>query len=544
MAQSPLPPCESALCRLQASGSLPSLRWPDFNDFQTRIQDFYQPTGYALAWIRDGAVTPQAKAAIETLQEADAKGLNPEDYDGSRWAGRVSGLGAANQPPTESAAAEFDLALTVSVMRYISDLHFGRANPGLFHTRFGVADEQLDLPAFLRQRLLQANDVKAALEEIEPPYQGYRRTERALQQYIAMARDDSGALLPVTKKPIEPNGSYAAAAQLASRLQQLGDLPRDGSVALDPNTYAAPLVEAVKRFQARHGLDADGRLGKATVEQLNTPLSDRVRQLQLSLERWRWVPHSFPQPPIVVNIPEFELRAENDSYRTELEMKVVVGAAYHHQTPVFSANLQEVVFRPYWNVPLSIQRAELVPKIEEDAAYLEKNRYEVVTPQNAFVSSGMVDEGTLAQLRSGALRIRQIPGPENALGLVEFMFPNEYDVYLHGTPAAQLFAKSRRDFSHGCIRAEKPRELAEWVLRNQSGWTPERIAAAMNGEKTLHIRVDQPIPVLIVYATAVVLESGEVRFFDDIYGQDAQLAKALQSRDNPTSGGRGPRPRE
>jgi len=239
-------------------------------------------------------VTPQAKAAIETLQEADAKGLNPEDYDGSRWAGRVSGLGAANQPPTESAAAEFDLALTVSVMRYISDLHFGRANPGLFHTRFGVADEQLDLPAFLRQRLLQANDVKAALEEIEPPYQGYRRTERALQQYIAMARDDPGALLPVTKKPIEPNGSYAAAAQLASRLRQLGDLPRDGSMPLDSSTYAGPLVEAVKRFQARHGLDADGRLGKATVEQLNTPLSDRVRQLQFSLERWRWVPHSFP----------------------------------------------------------------------------------------------------------------------------------------------------------------------------------------------------------------------------------------------------------
>jgi murein L,D-transpeptidase YcbB/YkuD len=530
------------LCRIATSGNLATLGRPDFSEYRTRVESFYQAAGDTLTWTRRGAVTDQARTLIETLQAAEGKGLNAEDYDGSRWAPRLARLSDASNPQAESDFAEFDVALTVSVMRYISDLHFGRVNPGFFHADVQAENDSIDVPRFLLQRLVDATDVRSVLEEIEPPYDGYRRTERALQRYIAMAQEDHVGPLAFTQKTIEPGGSYPAAAQLADRLRQLGDLPI--RAPLDPNSYSGPLVDALKHFQMRHGLDADGRIGRATIAQLNTPLSDRIRQLRLTLERWRWVPHGFPQPPIVVNVPEFVLRAASDSYRTELEMKVVVGAAYHHQTPVFMANLKEVVFRPYWNVPLSIQQAELVPKLDKDPSYLAKNRYEVVTPQNTFVSSGIADKATLAQLRSGALRIRQIPGPENALGLVAFMFPNEYDVYLHGTPAAQLFAKSRRDFSHGCIRAEKPQELAEWVLRNQPQWTPERIADAMNGKETIHVGLKQPIPVLIVYATAVVLEGGEVRFFEDIYGEDARLAKTLDSREKPTSAERVLRPRE
>ena len=198
---------------------------------------------------------------------------------------------------------------------------------------------------------------------------------------------------------------------------------------------------------------------------------------------------------------------------------------------------------------MSIQRSELVPKLDHDPSYLMKNRYEVITPHGKVLTSGIVDQPTLARLRSGTLRIRQTPGPENALGLVAFMFPNEYDVYVHGTPAMELFAKSRRDFSHGCIRAEKAQELAAWVLRNQPEWTPQKIADAMNGDKTIYLSLDQPIPVLIVYATAVVLANGDVRFFDDIYQQDAELAALLAKgypyvAGNSTSAGRGPRPRE
>jgi len=189
--------------------------------------------------------------------------------------------------------------------------------------------------------------------------------------------------------------------------------------------------------------------------------------------------------------------------------------------------MRYVVFRPFWNVPVSIQRAELVPEIERDRSYLLKNHYEVVTPQDVVVTNGIVDDATLADLHSGRARIRQTPGPANALGLVKFVFPNDYDVYLHGTPATELFSKSRRDFSHGCIRVEKPEELAGWALRGEPNWTPEHIHDAMHGPVTLQVTLREPIPVLIVYATAVALDGGEVRFFDDIYGEDARLEALL-----------------
>jgi len=425
--------CASALCTLVAAGNLSA-------DHRAKIRQFYEPTNYRLAWIRGGTATTQARELIEVLRDADAKGLNAEDYEPRH---------------AESDGAEFDLELTLAAMRYISDLQFGRANPALYKAGLFPAGYK----SFRLRELVDTADVKAALKGIEPPYEGYRRTQQALLRYIAIARERRGTTLPVTRKPVDPGRSYEGATQLGELLRQVGDLPADAAMPGDSKLYQGALVDAVKRFQLRHGLEADGRLGKATFEQLNTPLSHRVEQLRLTLERWRWVPHSFPRPPIVVNIPEFVLRAVSDSYQTELSMKVVVGKAYGHQTPVFAAQMNEVVFRPYWNVPLSIQRAELVPKLERDPGYLTKNHFEVVTPQDRVVTDGVTHES----LRSGKLRIRQVPGPENALGLVAFRFPNEYDVYLHGTPAMELFLKSRRDFSHGCIRAEKPRELAEWL---------------------------------------------------------------------------------
>jgi murein L,D-transpeptidase YcbB/YkuD len=228
-------------------------------------------------------------------------------------------------------------------------------------------------------------------------------------------------------------------------------------------------------------------------------------------------------------------------------MKLVVGKAQGHQTPVFASEMRYVIFRPYWNVPVSIQRSELVPKIEKNRSYLADNAFQVVTSQDTVVTDGVIDDSTLARLRSSELSIRQVPGPHNALGLVKFLFPNEYDVYLHGTPATQLFSRSRRDFSHGCMRVERPEQLAAWVLRDKPQWTPAHIAEAMNGDKTIRVDLTQPIPVLVVYTTANVLESGEVRFFEDIYGQDAALEKLLAQgppRWKPTSAAPGPRPHE
>jgi len=510
------------LCQLVESGKLTDLRWPDFSNLRTHVKSFYEPASYAPGWTIHGVPTDPARSLIRVFQEADTKGLDPEDYDGSRWADRLAALNSSSAP-NESALSRFDLALTVCVLRYISDLHVGKANPGLYHTGFDLNGNLAD---FVRERLVSSSNVEAALQGIEPPFPGYGRTERALQQYLAMLREDRSVALPVPKKTLDPRSSYGALASLADRLRQLGDLPC-GALPSGSNVYTEPLVGAVKRFQTRHGLAPDGRIGAATFAELNAPLSRRVRQLQLTLERWRWAPHRFSRPPIVVNIPEFQVRAFNDTYRTGLEMKVVVGKSYGHQTPVFAAEMKTVIFRPYWEVPRSILTAELLPKAAQDRSYFVKHGFEAVTMQGAVASAGVVDDDTLARLRSGELRVRQVPGPENSLGLVKFVFPNPYDVYLHATPATELFARSRRDFSHGCIRVEKPEELAAWVLRGKPEWTPEHIHEVMHGDKTVEVTLDQPIPVLIVYATAVVLESGEVRFFDDIYKEDVQLERLL-----------------
>jgi len=518
-------PSSNAILRsMLASGRLTELRWPDFEALQGDADKLYKSRAYGLVWTRDGAPIPQAHALLQVIREATSKGLDPEDYDGSRWDGRMPRLRPRNAHPTEQDLAAFDVALTISGMRYVSDLHIGRVDPRIFC--FGLENEQKNCNAAdTMNRLSTTADVAAFLAALEPPFPGYRRTERALTQYSYLAQKDDGEKLLAVKKAVEPGEVYAGVPRLERLLRLLGDLPAHAIVA-QPGTYEGPLVDAVKHFQARHGLDPDGRIGKSTLAQLNTPLSRRVRQLQLTLERWRWVPANFSRPPIVVNIPEFRLRALNDHYETDLEMKVVVGGAYRHQTPVFADEMTHVIFRPYWNVPRSIQRAELVPKIADQASYLVENDYEIVDSRGGLFEGAITDQ-TLTQLRSGKLGIRQRPGQKNALGFVKFMFPNQYNVYLHGTPAKGLFSRSRRDFSHGCIRVEKPDELAAWVLRGVPEWTPERIRAAENGAKTLQVNLPRPIPVVIVYGTAVVSERGEVSFYDDIYGHDASLDAVL-----------------
>jgi L,D-transpeptidase YcbB len=211
-----------------------------------------------------------------------------------------------------------------------------------------------------------------------------------------------------------------------------------------------------------------------------------------------------------------------------LEMNVIVGKAYGHKTPVFANAMQYVVVRPYWNVPPSIQRSEIVASVQKDRNYIANKGFEVTTRGGEIVTSGPISDEVLARIRSGTVVVRQKPGPSNALGLVKLIFPNDYSVYLHSTPAAELFARSRRDFSHGCIRVEKPDELTAWVLRNNSGWTLERVREAMkSGKDNQRVNLAHPIPVLILYGTATVDEAGVAHFFDDIYGLDADLEKVL-----------------
>jgi murein L,D-transpeptidase YcbB/YkuD len=507
------------------SGNLEDMRWPDFSDYRKSLQKFYEPSGFTPVWVEGSQPVPQAWSLIERFRDAAKKGLDPEDYDASRWEERIRAL---QSPASGLAAARFDVALTVCTMRYVSDLRIGRINPQ--HLDFGLSSEQkkYDLAQFLRDRILTTSDLQALLDEVEPPFAGYRRTEQALARYIELARNDDGGKLPVVTKPIASGQPYAGVRRLARFLRLVGDLPTSDNMTEDSEAYGGQLVDAVKNFQRRHGLDADGRLGPATIKQLNVPLQDRVVQLQLTLERWRWLPSEFSAPPIIVNIPDFRLRALDENNKVVMDMRVVVGKAMRTQTPVFTRDMTYVVLRPYWNVPTSILRGEIVPAIQRDRGYVARHNYEVTTHDGRIVTSGEISDEVLAQLRAGKLAVRQKPGPTNALGLVKLIFPNEYSVYLHSTPSPDLFSRSRRDFSHGCIRVEKPAELAAWALRNNPGWTLERVEQGMHsGKDDVTVNLAKRVPVFIVYGTALAYENGDVHFSDDIYGHDAKLSVAL-----------------
>ena len=512
---------------LVAAGSVEGMRWPGFGAQQSNVREFYESAGYAPAWFQQGKLSPQAESMIQLLQDAWKKGLDPEDYDGPRWAQRRQGLRGS-----QADLAGFDVALTVCAMRYLSDLRVGRVNPKHVGFDLDVAQKHLDLAQFLRERLLTSTDVPATVQSIEPPFGGYRRTEQALIRYVELARQDDGEKLPVPAKPIEPGQPYAGLARLGKFLRLVGDLPAETTPAETPTLYGGQLVEAVKRFQRRHGLDADGRLGAGTVTQMNVPLADRVRQLQVTLERWRWLPQQFSAPPIIVNVPDFRLRALDADNKVALDMGVVVGKAMSTQTPVFSRDMTYVVFRPYWVVPPGILRRSTIPAIQKNRNYIADNRFEVMTPNGKLVTAGPISDEVLAQLRAGKLMVRQKPGAKNALGLVKLIFPNEHSVYLHSTPSTELFSRSRRDFSSGCIRVEKPDELTAWVLRNNPGWTLERVRQAMqSGPDDVTVRLPQPIPVFIVYGTVLAYPDGEVHFYPDIYRHDAKLLAALSKVD-------------
>jgi L,D-transpeptidase YcbB len=508
------------------AGNLPDLRWPDFSDYTKHVQNFYTSYNYSLPWVKEMQPTDQARQAIAVLQQADQKGLSAEDYDGPRWNDRLAKFGPAASQLSEADATRFDLALTVCVMRYISDLHIGKVNPKHFDFGLDIEAKKYNLPDFLENDVVGAPDVSAVLAQVEPRYPGYRRTIQALQTYLQLEKEPAPSPLPAVKKTIAPGDTYTGTPQLTTFLRLVGDLPADANVPADATVYQGPLVDAVKNFQRRFGRTPDGKITSQTIADINVPLTARVRQMQLTLERWRWLPVSYQHSPIVANIPEFRLRAYDENFKVMLSMNVVVGKT-GHDTPIFSDTMEYVVFRPYWNVPYSIARAEFLPRIAKDPDYLAKKGFEIVDARQEVINSGTVTPEQLEQLRAGKLFIRQTPGPKNSLGLVKFIFPNNYSIYFHDTPEQVFFSKSRRDFSHGCIRLEKPADLAAWVLRNNPGWDAERIHAAMNGTTTEQVNLVKPIPVLIVYATAIVPENGQVNFYDDIYGHDAALEKVL-----------------
>jgi L,D-transpeptidase YcbB len=517
---------EAELQRIIDSGHHPDLHWPDFPPYKAEVKDFYAHTASDLGWIRDRKPTPQAQAMIALFVQSDHKGLVPEDYDASRWPARLQKLqGAAS----DTDLAKFDAAMTVSAMRYLRALHTGRVNPKTLGLKLDVDGRKYDQGAFVYDKVISANDPASVVKTVEPAFPGYLRTLDALHRYREFVKVDTGKPMQVPVKPIAPGGTYVDLPRLSQLLQLVGDLPANAQVDPNSTAYQGALVAAVKSYQVRHGQLPDGHLKAELIKQMNVPLAQRVRQIELTLERWRWLAHSFPQPPVVVNLPEFKLRAFDDNHQVTLYKTVIVGKAYGHKSPVFEKEMKYVVFRPYWQVTPTIQRTETVPHVEKDRNYIKKENFEVVTGDGKVVTDGPISDEVLAQLKSGHLRVRQKPGPTNSLGLVKLIFPNEDNVYLHGTEAPQLFANEQRDLSHGCIRVEKPADLAAWALRNNPGWNLERVQAMMNGtQDNVTVNLEKPIPVLILYGTVAVDEKNNVFFFDDVYGFDKQLDEVLK----------------
>ncbi|MES3021703.1 MAG: L,D-transpeptidase family protein [Pseudomonadota bacterium] len=471
---------------------------------------FYGPRGYAPAWT---AVT--SAQALDLLSKAGEHGLPAQDYDARALAARMlAGGGAATADFPEQ-----DVALTLSLLRYLADLHVGRVRSNFAQVR-AVDPVPVLERALMEQRLPEAVDAAA------PQLRMYIRLKATLATYRKLAS------LPMTPLPsvgpggaIELDAAYAGARELGTRLALLGDLAPE-LAAIQSATYSAELAQAVRRFQDRHGLGADGKLGTQTLAALNVPLAARVRQIELSLERLRWLPDLSAGPFIAVNLPSFRLWAfKSLDAPPVLATRVIVGKSVRTQTPLFTGTLRYIEFNPYWNVPPSILRAEIIPALLRDPSYLAKNNMEVV-------GSGAqgVNKATLATLRSGTSRVRQRPGPRNALGAIKFGLPNAMNIYLHSTPTRELFGRSRRDFSHGCIRVEDTVALANFVLGDQDGWTSEAVAAAMAPGPNRTVQLTSTMPVVIFYTTAVVDHDGRPLFPDDVYRLDSVLERALAER--------------
>lgn len=512
------------------SARIADLRWPDFPVYKTELAKFYEMNSYSLVWVQNGQVRPQGLAVIELLRNASAKGLDPEDYDGPRWSARLLRL---SQGPSEQDLVSFDTALTVSAMRYIRAVHCGRVSPKQFNFQLDIEGGPLSLADYIQTHVLNASDPEGEIEKLEPPFPGYKKLLALLPEYQEFAKKDDGGKLETPTKTVLPGQPYASLARLGRLLQIIGDIPATTQLNPDAEIYEGALVEGVKHYQSRHGETPTGKLDARTINEMNTPAAVRIHQIKLTLERWRWVPHSFPQPPVVVNLPEYRLRAMNADGTVAFYKNVIIGKAYGHKSPVFEKEIQYVVFRPYWDVTPSIQRNEIVPHIQKDPNYIAKNNFEVVTPKGEVITDNQVSPEVLNGIKSLHLMVRQKPGPTNSLGLVKIIFPNPENVYLHGTDAPGLFSQDIRDLSHGCIRVENPADLVAWVLRNNPGWNLDRVMATMNGDKdNIQVNLVSRIPVLIVYGTATVNEENQIRFFDDIYGYDAELQKAL-SAGNP-----------
>ncbi|GAB2965769.1 L,D-transpeptidase family protein [Hymenobacter coalescens] len=518
---------------------------PAFKDEIEWGKKFYKERNGRLGWFRNHELVPQTERMLAELSKAGADGLDPKKYRVIDFDKLFAQIKEAPDTTARNALEqEIDVALSATYFNWADDFYRGIVNPReVKNIDWQVKRNKIKLHKAL-MTILKERESTYPYYEFEPLHPEYDRLRTALAHYRTMQRNGGWQPVPAVKR-LRPGDTSAVVPALRRRLlgfkadgtpnpdvaapmQAVPVNNRSGQPAApqESRTYDADLVAAVKAFQTQHGLKADGNLGPETIKFLNVPLQQRIDQIIVNMERWRWIPKRFEPNYLLVNIPDYHMWVYENG-KPAIDMRVIVGKTLN-ATPVFSDKMEYVVLAPYWNVPYSIIDKELRPKLAADpVGYLNRLDMEVV--KGAGAKATPVDPTSIdwANLTEGTWRytLRKRPGPKNDLGDAKFIFPNSLDIYLHDTPHDELFSQGKRGFSHGCVRVEKPLELAEYLLRNKPGWDMTKIQETIAGGKEQYVPLPEKLPVYLVYFTAWVDDAGNLHFRDDIYGHDKALAQ-------------------
>ncbi|HSD41388.1 MAG TPA: L,D-transpeptidase family protein [Burkholderiales bacterium] len=495
------------------------------------IPEFYEARGFRPAWVRAG----HAEALVRLVAASRDHGLDPNDYHAAAL-GRH--LGDVSATPDAAVRADRDLLLTDALVRLAYHLRFGKANPRELYPdwNFPRALGAIE-PVQALESAIAAASLEEAVEQFAPQLAAYRQLRAALARHRAIEAAGGWSRLP-PGPTLESGMQDLRIARLRERLAASGDY--EGQTTADQDRFDAALEAAVRRFQARHALDPDGVVGRQTLAALNFDVAGRIDQIRVNLERLRWVAQDLAGDYLVVDIAGFSARLYVGD-RVAWASRAVVGRPYR-KTPVFRATMHYIVLNPAWTVPPTILREDVLPKLAADSRYLEREHMQVVAASGRPLDAAQID---WSRYRAGGFphQIVQAPGPDNPLGTMKFMLPNPHAVYLHDTPARQLFDKRERAFSSGCIRLEQPLALAVLLLDDAERWSADAIRAAIEAGETRTVPVKRRVPVLVLYFTAEAQDDGTAQFRPDLYGRDPRVLAALRApfRFSPIDGRRAPR---
>jgi len=482
----------------------------DDDDRLIQVFTYYSDRSFKPIWVRDDGIKSKGKVLLNFLSEIENHGLREFKY-------RIIDIGALIGDPHPRALAELEMLLTSAFIDVARDLTRGRVSPDEVTKQNDISVRELGA-AYLLDGAEKADELQPYLQSLMPEDERYHRLVAKLKEYRAIAAAGGWNQIPAGKA-LQPGAKDVRLPSLREFLVTTGDM--DPATRPVDDHYDDVTLAAVIKFQRRHGLTDDGVIGPTTLEQMNVPTAKRIRQLEVNLERRRWLDREPGGFYVFANLADQELKVVKDG-KTIHTARIVVGKTYH-KTPVFTEDMTYLVINPYWNVPSSIANKEYLPKLRSDPGYLQRQGIRVLNASGQVVNPYSVNWSGIGRM---PYRLRQDTGDKNALGRIKFMFPNKYNVYIHDTPSKSLFKKDLRVFSHGCMRVENPRQLAEVLLRNQ-GWSLDRINSQIESGERRIVKLEQKIPVYVTYITAWVNKDGSVNFRRDVYGRDETLAEHL-----------------